>query len=929
MMSRNKILNTLIISIAFVSIIFAISARQIFASNSGWNYTFGGGCYVSGQLHGTNWCVEDGTGYHWGSSSICTGTSWYSVYNPGGCPDGCTCYTTTSRNYYCGNFCQEVVCPAQCVAKDCTLPSCPAGTSTTPGNCGSTTVRCSRNCGQSDKVGTCYNCCESCNTPPTISGVNYYINNSLVGGFNFSLKANNTSSVPDSQRTLIPRANSLETGTFDGNPSTVNVPSGCQAAGTSKSQSDTNPSHAFGSVGNLTETYIVNKKCSGTITASMIGYYKVNSNPKIDRIVETDHTPATTPENCSDNGYTGGVINRSVSFTATFSDADESSNINGMTNYQDIKAMYITFSAVSKAGSAVPNKIYSSEATGVYNNVSNEFSFMIRRADGDNSYDIFVPSNGGYAHYTPAQTGIISITNQYGEIAQILGLKLYKTSPTDNKVLLDFTVNFQSNLSGGNYSIYAAVNDKLGFLNNGNTIRDPKNFSSAMPIVNNTNGLGSTIWTVDFIPPSFTVSPQPLSISSSNKYTMNISNLSDGSGSGIYALMGGATWPAGVVTPFPISATPGTIGYKNYGSSQSPMGFGKNNLFYFSPIASSGTTETIDIGQNECTLQNGCQWAFSNWLFDRACNLNNTPANAQMWTPWTITRGGFVHSGGAILDFVQSINNANLWQNPAPTYTLSQNLVTGNYGYDPANSEISTEYMNSGKSYTPITNDSKIYLTQNYTNEKNQYIAFADMIGDISAQKNKFPSNYADSTTAATTLGGSVTCASSNCIFRYSASTVTVNSVLKCLKPTLFVMTGDLKVENNIVKSDGPNSLTMNDCMFLVQGKVDIYGDQYNDSNKVSYRRIDAYIIGFDQITLMNQNVTNTITNDGLIVNGGIIGFGGTTPSIRNSKTFKLVANQVYSSLLVHVDPAYSYLSRTFFGGVGIYGKKEVGFKNL
>ena len=92
------------------------------------------------------------------------------------------------------------------------------------------------------------------------------------------------------------------------------------------------------------------------------------------------------------------------------------------------------------------------------------------------------------------------------------------------------------------------------------------------------------------------------------------------------------------------------------------------------------------------------------------------------------------------------------------------------------------------------------------------------------------------------------------------------------------------------------------------------------------YDYVEGFLIADGIINIKSGDAGKSV-KDGLQVNGGMVGFGGSAKSIVITRDMKLADKQLYPIVAVMADSRYGKTALTFFGAEFTVYKQEVGYK--
>jgi hypothetical protein len=346
-------------------------------------------------------------------------------------------------------------------------------------------------------------------------------------------------------------------------------------------------------------------------------------------------------------------------------------------------------------------------------------------------------------------------------------------------------------------------------------------------------------------------------------------------------------------------------------------------------------TEEIDFLTNE-----GNQISFGADSVDVACNMTESPATVQVLDdPWFITRGGNVYSSLGALSPSHSISGTgvlstltpevDLWSSPFRFATEDPN--TGDNDIAP-----STELFSIGDGVwnfpSQVTNPAIGFGLIGHVDRNGSSPMYVSMYESIASDYGQGISlltlgNSVDTSTESNSSDLASCSSAETCLFTVSGDleiiTTTSSTPFTCDKPTVFMVSGDIILEPNILKGTGPND----GCMFVSGGDITVATgmDQAIDSGCNSgtledaevcyppYDLLEGFLLADGHITL--EEDAPSLLYEGLLVHGSIVALGGNAsdPSIHWSRSLKLLNNPRFPSVVVHYDPVYLGLSKSVF----------------
>jgi hypothetical protein len=158
-----------------------------------------------------------------------------------------------------------------------------------------------------------------------------------------------------------------------------------------------------------------------------------------------------------------------------------------------------------------------------------------------------------------------------------------------------------------------------------------------------------------------------------------------------------------------------------------------------------------------------------------------------------------------------------------------------------------------------------------------------------------------------------------------SEDDITIESGFVCDGKGLIVSKGDITIDPDITNLDDSIS---NACILLAGGDINIKAGTYKSSDETHYDIVHAFMIANNKINIPTEDDSDITPDDGLLVEGALIGFGETEEtSINNVREIPWGPRTIFPVIAVNNNSKYGLLSKDLFGSqIDIY-KTEVGFK--
>jgi len=523
-------------------------------------------------------------------------------------------------------------------------------------------------------------------------------------------------------------------------------------------------------------------------------------------------------------------------------------------------------------------------------NCYRNYSWGIPDRDGTNSY-ISAALAGQYTDVNGDNTNSLS------------NWRVLSATCSGNNLTVKYEVKYRGNI-GSALNIYAVALDSLmdgsGWVDRGD-------------------------WTLDLIYPSKTGSLTPVT---SNTYNA-VWQVSDTSG--IYEA-GGQLSLIGSSYPLNSKAVQDTTSGVTVTLPVTSGGYSATSSWYVETItkpASSGRTDVLNIGDiSEGTMR------FGLYATDGACNRNFSEvpgASDEIGTPWLLSTGGYVYSGGTVSVPVPTLSNLT---NPMPHY--SDYIWEIPYTILKNQAQISTEVILSGGTIQEVNEDAGMdssYIPASSANYiYSPSITYASLL-ESSTQAGSDVQVVVKSGATVDLYTGSINSGCNDATKKYCIIKNTNTSGTYRLKGATFQCDkGTLIISNNIIIDDTVTNITddaSTGCILMAANNITIQDGEYisSGSSFPKYDIINAYLIAGNRIQI--NELTESPVIDGLKINGGMIAFGGysTNPSIYWQRNLQLIDNELYPSLVVSSDYRYMFIATHFFQDNASSFVHESGYK--
>ena len=157
------------------------------------------------------------------------------------------------------------------------------------------------------------------------------------------------------------------------------------------------------------------------------------------------------------------------------------------------------------------------------------------------------------------------------------------------------------------------------------------------------------------------------------------------------------------------------------------------------------------------------------------------------------------------------------------------------------------------------------------------------------------------------------------CIVKNSEN-ISIKSGFECDTRGLIISGGDINID-----PDMTNSSITSDSACIILAKNDINIDQGTSKNNasVNYDIIQAFMIAGENINILSDS-----SNNGLLVEGGLFGFGNEDgTSVLNNRSISWGYRSQYPIIAIDNNAKYGLLSKYLFGSQVEIFKLEIGFK--
>jgi hypothetical protein len=201
-------------------------------------------------------------------------------------------------------------------------------------------------------------------------------------------------------------------------------------------------------------------------------------------------------------------------------------------------------------------------------------------------------------------------------------------------------------------------------------------------------------------------------------------------------------------------------------------------------------------------------------------------------------------------------------------------------------------------------------------------------------------SEFYEGNISVNTIGGTLkspasglSCDKDYCIWKWSADPIdpdvplTISSGFECNAKGLIIANG-----NVVIRPQLENASDSDACIILANGTITIEEGtegERNDNSEPFYDKVEAFIITSRGIEVPGEG-GETPDDDGLFVEGGLVGFGedgmsGST--VYSTRELRYNYMDFYPVLVVKGNSKYGLLSRTLFGSQIDIFKRELGYK--
>lgn len=629
-----------------------------------------------------------------------------------------------------------------------------------------------------------------------------------------------------------------------------------------------------------------------------------------------------------------GTLNDPVSVTATYTDVNGASDIEGLFVWIRDSNITLTPSTPLSLGSASP------QATS-----TSSWGFMMHKEG--NSWVPYVTSyDVSPAVWTRAIYDSITRTFMISGPSGQNMVEVRLTSPislSGTVATMPFSLRFSGSeiyesVSQIRYRVYLMGLDRFSFTPSDNynfsvsdywatdQLRYRTSYSPSQTYARSWYNTGK-LWTIDEVSPSVSfINNTPLVTGNTIRLDWSASDVKN-----LYSIVGNIYSTAGADSR-EISLSSPTVGV-TLAAPFTPTGEISSNIgrlntgwaFKVFPNMSVTThtgSVTIDIGANRVgTL------IFYITAFDDAGNVHTFTQNFNL-DDWFVTDGGLAYSAQDT-NFRAKETTAD-WTGKLPPFPVSgwiESLTN-------TKADLSTEMWAEDALLSPLRNidlvDSYVinghggYSITNYSTElKEAYILKRSTIPNL-VEKNF--TNY--TTTAGALISTGVLCGPSDgyCVLNFTGNLI-IRSNLKCNRRVLLFVDGNLTI-NPPLRNSQTNIMDAsrrNGCIFVVGGDMVIdEGANQSSPTIFAYDVIHGYFFVDGKVTILHEESKDSDDiYDGVYINGGVHTLGG----ILINRYLRLIDRLNYPVVAIDHHSKYGVLGGMFFGSNFNLQKVEVGFK--
>lgn len=618
-------------------------------------------------------------------------------------------------------------------------------------------------------------------------------------------------------------------------------------------------------------------------------------------------------------------LNNPVGLHAEYSDSD---------GQEDIVAIYVWWAptSVSNGSLILPNKLDTTGTLPEQTNSEGNWGFLITRTDYNGTWDkVYVPNLDGSNREWVEAGDIDQNITIYGPdqdaMVQLSGINV--RSQGSDEVHLDLLMTFFSNgpdvVSSEEYNLWGLANDYVGFTE----FEEDGNIKDSA----NSNWTDSNEdWALDMEIPAINLFESSDGTEGVANINIDITDDLDLSYVRVDACQTGMiSAPAPLVTSF-------NPNYPLLNCNDSAFMSGLDitsdpNLLELNPTElSANTTNFTDVLGVE--LNGNDEGALTFWLtvMDKAGNYNQDQIYYELGQ-WVLVQDGFVYGKQGVSSSTRNLE-PNVWDDYAP---LSESEINqSEYRFNEEFADLTNQVLLGGNS----TTESFLGVLRKYSENSSFKAsnfrgvsinsAYNDLIGAYQVKKhNPSYSGLFLEQLGVTNLGSTQSlsdiCSGFDPTTDYciminddATSSIDIESGFTCNGRGLIAAKGDVNISPDIL-----NDINSDACIIIAGGDINIGPGTSKSGAPANYDVIKSFMIADGEI-----NIALDGSDNGLIVEGGLVGFDQTTgKSIYINREILWGPRNLYPVLAVNNNSKYGLLSRILFGSQVDIFKTEIGFK--
>ena len=826
---------------------------------------------------------------------------------------GCYCgsLATSNQGYgsktvYCSDGCGGTT-SSTCYCYACSIPSCPSGTSTSGDYGFKTTVSCTNSCGNS-RANSCY-CTSACTLPSCDSGTSTTGTGSLKNTKTCTNNCNQTRS----QNCYYVCTPATCSGYEDPNNLTWQ---------------DTNP----GGYREQELTIPISNPPSGCPTTTTKTCYTPNQQPILNSIAITpidplqSLLPSSTRNNLfteftntvlaadsklevlgyTSNDHSGTELNNLVQLTAIYSDPD------GAT---DIQAAYVWWSPESnKDNFETPIKIDTTKTPKT--DYKDNWGFMVTK--NNSVYVPYITSTEKL--WIPIQPvgGIYKIPSTISG-QNMVELSNISFTANGSQVQLQGLLKFLENdkVKTEQYNLWGMANDTYGFTayQTGGNIKDNDIWQDS-----------GTNWTIDMVQPAQPV----ITTSTGENQIINLSfTVTDNEPDttvtdDLLSYVRVDACYSGDGTPQPLSVSGGNTNYilescDSVGSFSSIDINDDPDLIHSTtpiPILNTSTFSTtnpleVNIGSN-----NAGSITFYVTAMDKSGNYNQSHTTYKL-NDWVVVENGLVFGATGVSSPTRLLETDS-WSGTTSNIIENGFLIEDNL-------DLTNQVLLGGKSSTLGFLQELVRSSENLSFKVSNFPGvpitsiYSELMDIYNAKKTDSPELFDEQHYTAFGDVLSESCDTSKYCVISSDTDIVIPEDFTCNGHGLITSGGNITITPDFI-----NNTNSDACILLANGNITIKPGS-TDTENVHYDLLQAFLIAGNNIIIEEDP-----SEDGLIVEGGLIAFGNESSNlsnILNSRTISWGYRNSYPVIAVNNNAKYGLLSRDIFGSQVEIFRLEIGFK--